>query len=379
MDMRVELQSSITAIDAAAWDGLAGAQSLYLSHRWLTWAERDQNFAPRYALVRDDHGRMLGALATYLWHGIGSSVDAWYDPWRVFVAPHVSASGRREEWLPVLLLGSRSGYHSDLLLDGSIDELQKLSVVRLLLSAVESVSDESGAVSTALMYLPGETLRLVGGIAGHRAHTVPTSAEAVIDVRWSSFEEYLRQFARRRRGTLKAEINAFESTGAEVREDSLGATYGQIAPLLARLRRKHGASETARDVARHLREQAEALDGISRVFLEMRAGRVVGFSLCYEWAGALYVRAAGFDNELGSARFAYFNLALYRPLRHAIEHDLREINLGASSYQAKISRGASLIPLWSIIWAPIGSDPAVLAALRQPAREAAEASAFMSR
>lgn len=376
--MHADRVTSIAAIDARDWDRLAIGRGLFVSHRWLRWAERDPGFAATYLLVRDRKDRLVGALPTYLWHGNGGALDAWYDPWRVFVAPTVPGPAGRSSWLPVLLLGGRCGYHGDVLVDASLDISCRRAILALLMTGAEQVAADTGARSVALMYVAQPVADLVRQAGGPGAQLVATSAEAVISTDVDNFDGYLRRFPSRRRTTLKSEISMFDRAEVDVREATLGQVHAEIGPLLARHARNFGGTETDAVATRRLAEQSEVLDSISRVFLETRGGRVVGFSLCYEWEGTLYVRSSAVDRDAGSARFAYFNLAIYRPVRHAIEHRLREVNLGASSYQAKVGRGASLRSLWSVVWPPAEPGPATLSALAQPAAEAAEAQAVLA-
>jgi predicted N-acyltransferase len=365
---------SIRDIAESVWDQLSSANSsLYVSHRWLRWAQDDSSFCSRYLLARDAQDRLVGALPCYLLEREARSVDAWYDPMQVFVRPHVSKPADGSNWFPVLLLGSRSGYHGDVLVDPQLSSEQQSAVVRALIDASEHIAVEFGARSRALMYVAAPTANATCRLGGRSGRTVPTSAEAVINTRWDSFDEYLLQFAKKRRTNIRRELSTFAGANVLVREMTLAQSYELVGPLLGRLQRKYGLTDTDQELTRRMAAQAAVLNDISRVFLGVRDGKVVGFSLCYEWRRQLYVRSTGFDGDAGSAPFAYFNLALYAPLRYAIDHRLNSVNVGVSAYRAKIARGAQLSPLWSVLWPPSDADPASLSALEQPAAEAAEA------
>ena len=376
---RVERISGVHDIPATAWNALGQADNLYLSHSWLRWADGDPAFHASHLLAWNDHGQLVGALPCYLWwRGREDSVNGWYDPVRVFIRPTASQPIDVDRWFPLLLLGSRSGYHGDVLVATGLPPSQQALVHAALLDAAADQATEVGARSRALMYVPETSVDQVQRLLCPVARAVPTSAEAVIGSGWDSFADYLRQFAKKRRTNIQREITTFETAGVTVQETTLGDSYQRIGPLLGRLQRKYGFTDTDEAMTDRMAAQAAALDDISRVFLELRDGQVVGFSLGYEWRGQFYVRSTGFDADGGSAPFAYFNLAVYRPLRHAIEHGLRCVNMGVSGYQAKVARGAVLAPLWSMVWPPADADPGSLAALAEPAAEAAEAESLVA-
>jgi predicted N-acyltransferase len=115
--------------------------------------------------------------------------------------------------------------------------------------------------------------------------------------------------------------------------------------------RKYGDLVTDAQMARYLRLQEAYLGEASTVFVDERGGDIRGFTLYYAHGGTLYSRAGGFDQER-AAPFAYFNVSLYAPIRHAAEHGFTTLDLGLGSYRAKRLRGAEVTPLWSVVVPP---------------------------
>lgn len=81
----------------------------------------------------------------------------------------------------------------------------------------------------------------------------------------------------------------------------------------------------------------------------------VGFSLSYPWGDTFYVRATGYEYARLRAACEYFVLTCYEPIRQAAQAGCARLHLGLKSLQAKMIRGATLAPLWSVI-VPVGRD-----------------------
>jgi uncharacterized protein len=208
------------------------------------------------------------------------------------------------------------------------------------------------------------------------ARPILTSANTRIGASWTDLDAFLSSFPRRRRYNLQREIDVFRSSGSRLVCARLSECLDDVGPLLGNVHRKHGAADTDSDTTQYLKTQAAHLDDISTVFLEVAEGRPVGFSLCYEWQQELHVRVVGFDYNR-SARFAYFNLAYYLPLEHAIRRGLHHVHLGPGTYEAKTSRGAVLDPTWSVVWPPTDDNRAWFEQVRHPGEDALEAAPWL--
>ncbi|MDX5334132.1 MAG: GNAT family N-acetyltransferase, partial [Gammaproteobacteria bacterium] len=70
MDIRIE--TSLEGIQPAEWDALGGHADPFLSHAFLGALERHDcvgetfGWYPRHLVVRDDAGRLVGAMPMYL-------------------------------------------------------------------------------------------------------------------------------------------------------------------------------------------------------------------------------------------------------------------------------------------------------------------------
>ena len=370
----VELE--LASIEAAEWAALEGGRNLYLSYPWLCWAESSCGAAPAYVLARDAGGRLVGAVPTYLVTGVDTSWNSWYDPLTVLVGDRVQAAARRPAWFPLLALGSLSGYRGEILLEPSLTQLDRRDVIGALMRRCGALAGALGAKALAMMYVSQPVaIAAAQGLAGS-SKPILTSAGASIDARWPDLDAFLNAAPRRRRNNMQREMEVFRTSASRVVESRLADCLEAVGPLLGNVHRRHGAEDSDRDTTDYLRSQAAHLNDVSRVFLEVLDGQPVGFSLCYEWGRRLYVRVVGFDYER-SARFAYFNLAYYLPLAHAIRRGLTCIDVGPGTYEAKTGRGAVLDPTWALVWQRDQESRAWFDSVSQVGEDAREAARWL--
>ncbi|TDB80344.1 hypothetical protein E1091_19285, partial [Micromonospora fluostatini] len=132
--LRLTTVPTIGDVPREQWTPLAARAQLYQSHGWLHWAEEYfADLRPGYVLAYDADGALVGAVATYLMTEVPTRFTTWYDPVRMFLAPHCDPAGAAERWFPVLLVGGCSGYHGDLLLAPHLGDEARTVVTRALL------------------------------------------------------------------------------------------------------------------------------------------------------------------------------------------------------------------------------------------------------
>ncbi|MBA2593790.1 MAG: GNAT family N-acetyltransferase [Gammaproteobacteria bacterium] len=374
--VQMQVETSIARINSAEWTRLENGRSLYQSHPWLSWAENNCAADAFYVMARNPTGTLVGAVPAYLLSAADTSWNSWYDPLTVFAGDDAETQDRRSVWFPLLSVGSLSGYHSDVLVDPSLDDADQRAVTRALVLRCRALADARDARSMAMMYAPEGTAVAVsrGGLGA--TQPILTSANTRISASWNDLDAFLNSFTRRRRYNMQREIDLFRSGGSHIVETRLSDCLQDVGPLLGNVHRKHGAADSDLDTTQYLKSQAAHLNDISRVFLELAHGQSVGFSLCYEWGRELHVRVVGFDYER-SARFAYFNLAYYLPLDHAIRRGFSHIHLGPGTYEAKASRGAVLDPTWSLVWPPDDDSRAWFEQVKHPGEDAQEAAPWL--
>jgi predicted N-acyltransferase len=153
MSLRVALEPKIEAIDATAWDALAGDDDPFIEHAFLLALEQSgsvgghSGWIPLHVTVHDG-SRLVGALPLYVkLHGYGEYIFDWrwaasaeraglrYYPKLVSMVPFTPATGKRVLWAP---------------------DADRGAVVNALLQGVASAREELSASSVHLLFLNDE-------------------------------------------------------------------------------------------------------------------------------------------------------------------------------------------------------------------------------
>jgi predicted N-acyltransferase len=127
----------------------------------------------------------------------------------------------------------------------------------------------------------------------------------------------------------------------------------------------HGHDTTGERLGAQLRRMAETLDDASIVFIaELPEREVIACCVTFTSAQGLHAYKMGLDYEASRRCAAYFNVAYYAPLGHAIARGLPRLQLGPAALETKLHRGATLESRWFGLWLT-DSDASVARAARR--------------
>jgi predicted N-acyltransferase len=322
---------SITEIDTAEWNRLAGHVGVYQSHQWLRTLEGDNGTTSWYITVRGHDGTLLAGLPVHL-------------------TPHETADAYRADRLfaglpgawhePGVVVGSQRGYQNRLVLaPGAGTE-----VVTALIETVGALAAEARVPAAYCFYATTETAEL---LVRSRPGAVPalTNMEAVLTLPGSEFDDYLALFGGR---NVRKEMRKFASAGYEITEERLADTWQEIAPIRANVDRRYGREWTDAAMTELMRRYADSMDAISTVYGCRLGGDLVACCVFHEWGDTVYLRMVGFDYERLCDAREYFNLMFYLPAQHAYATGKRHLHYGIGSHRAKVLRKAALHPLWTV-------------------------------
>lgn len=297
------------------------------------------NCPARYALIR--RGReLVAALPSYLFH---ADIPPFYDPRGLLGATRTAERDR-----PVLLGGTREGYRSELLTSDALSGGERRTVVSLLLADLRCRGAKADAL-TAILYAPDHTVELLAPCLRETDRLFVLDAEAVISVPVGGLPAYLDRMPSHRRNTIRREMKRFAASDCRLETGQLADCLADIGRLSVQLLGKYGRIANPDEEARRFERQAAFTNELSRVFLAYRADSMVGFAHFIEWRDTVYARSLGFDYDVSRQAALYFNLAYYSAIRYAAAANIRFVNLGCDSFEAKVARGARLYPLWGIL------------------------------
>ncbi|MFJ5631805.1 GNAT family N-acetyltransferase [Streptomyces goshikiensis] len=328
--LEVAAVSSLRDVPAAEWDALAATSGIYTSHAWMSSVEAEPGAQAEYLLARRQ-GRLVGALPHY-------QVDLEYNAY--YATPrHLDILGLDGTWT---VTGARRGYRFELPCDGTEDAA---AVAEALVTPALEMAEARGDRGCLFPFVTTPTAKLLWE---RGAAVALDGAESSIVTGSAPFETYRSTLPRKRRNAVQHEFSTFLNAGYDLATERLEDCYEEAAPLLVELQLKYGHEANTDGMVQYLTGQLEALGRYAIVFTARIAGRLVAFSLMYQFGDALYARAAGFDYTRTEKAFAYYALCYYLPIEHMHRQGLRELHLGMETYKAKVARGAVLSPLWSV-------------------------------
>jgi uncharacterized protein len=347
-DLHISRHHSINDFSRSEWDGLLGARGFYGSHSWLRATEHHETFATSYVSARDSTGKLIAAFPIYT--SLQHPEEQRFDPSLLFGALTT------ERLFPATIVGLRAGYLTDFPFAGNLGKEDSRRVLSALASASMS---ENVAGSFSWLYISSSVLtRLSPALPAHPPALL-SEAGAVLRLSWDAFDGYLTAQRTSRRHKIRRDLAAFGRSGCTISFGRLSEYYEECLPLVVALQRRHGAFESVSVFRQRLRDQALALGDSSVLLLCRLRGKLVGFSLFYQWGNQLYARIAGFDyDRLPADSRAYFSLAFYEPITYALSRGIDVIDYGIGSTVGKVVRGAVLEPRWSVLWDPGGTLPA---------------------
>jgi hypothetical protein len=363
--------SSLTEVDRREWDQISQRCGLYLSYPFLLAIEESEATPASYLLLRDGNGSLVAGLPVYRWDGSRDPGLDHYEPFGSGARWVLGRRARPQLWLPTLLAGSRAGYSTEFAVHPEWGQTHGSPVARLLTGAAE-LAETAGSASLGVMWLTSAAARQTYPCLRRPEYLTVAGPSCAIQVEWDSFERYLTHLSHSRRHSALRERSRFQVSGLEIELSDLRSCLAELPGLAAKLQAKYGHASTEAEIGAQLEAQARHLNSESRVLLCRRQGRLVAFSLFYRWRDCLYGRLAGFDYTATAGSDAYFNLAFYLPIQLALDENLSQIKLGMASWRAKVMRGASLDPAWTLVCPPGPVRGAFVRAARRQGEGAAE-------
>lgn len=341
--MRVEVKDRVSAVDARAWDALAGDDDPFAEHAFLRVLEDGgtvggaSGWTPRHVTVWEGD-RLVGALPLYLKdHSFGEFIFDWswadasfrggvpYYPKLVAMAPVTPTTGRR------------------LLRAADVDARE---VAAAVVEGCFEVADQEGASSIHWLFLTDEERALLG--ADERLMRRLSFQFHWHNPGYATFEEFLGTFRSSLRKQVRKERRRVAESSVDVRVCPGTALSREQWALLHRFYRttcgRYGSRSYLTEA--FFREAADGLAHRAVVYFAYEGEEPVAASLNFEKGAHLYGRYWGC---LEDRDFLHFELCYYRPIERAIDQDMRRFEAGAQGVH-KLRRGLAPTPIHSLHW-----------------------------
>ena len=341
--VEAHILSSITQVDADAWDRCAGPDNPFVRHAFLSVLEEsgsstgETGWQPRHIVLKTPQGAVLGAVPMYLKnHSYGEYVfdHGWADAFE-------RAGGRYYPKLQVSVPFTPVTGPRLLAPPGPGAE----AVRTALLSTCVGICDQIGVSSVHITFPTEDEFDLMGEAGllqrtGIQFHWLNEGYE--------SFDDFLASLASRKRKQIRKERQAVADsglvitalTGSEIGERHWDAFFDFYQATGSR---KWGVPYLTREFFSLLGERMA--DAVVLVMVE-RDGRPIAGALNLAGSDALYGRNWGCVEE---HRFLHFEACYYCAIDYAIAHGLKRVEAGAQGPH-KLARGYLPVPTYSAHW-----------------------------
>jgi len=340
MRLRLDLQPAIEAIEAAAWNELAG-DSPFLRHEFLSALEESgcvgegTAWQPCYVTARDKRG-LAGALPLFIkYDSHGEFVFDWgwadayeragrnYYPKLVAAVPFTPATGRR-----LLLRDERD-----------------TETAALLIGGARSAAFEIGASSLHVLFPTEPEVKVLerAGFVVRKACQFQWANDG-----YASFDDFLRRFSADKRKKAKRERRRVAEAGIvfeHLRGDEPSRSdWDSIIEFYSRTFRQRGRAPY---LNREFFEAVAAkMPSNLMIVLARRQGEPIAAAICFRSSTTLYGRYWGCGTEFHSL---HFETCYYQGIEYCIREGLRRFEPGTQG-EHKVARGFVPQPTWSCHW-----------------------------
>jgi predicted N-acyltransferase len=335
-------------IARADWDALA--RRGYHRHAWFVTAEKC-GAEPRHVGVYDG-ATLVAVIPAYIERETlhGDLHARWYGPARRLAS--VMGGGLR----PSLAIGAPMSTGSDPL---GADSVLTEDVVEHALQLLEEEARAEGAKAIVWPFI-GEDASAIRAVARRRGyHESFANSEAVLDVAWSSPEEYLASRSKNVRRTLRNELAWVHDQGIRVSWESELRAHADTFDALYRASYVSRNSRVASLAPQFFAELASQQSPGVRVQCAWHGSTLLEMAVALDAGGALDLCLSAQSEETRNG-LLYQHCLCYDPVRAAIAGGLTRIHLGPSALYPKVIRGARLRSRFTLVR---GMTPAARAAL----------------
>jgi predicted N-acyltransferase len=351
------------------WDALASRGTH--RHAWFAAAEAC-GAEPRHVGISKG-GKLVAIIPAYLERETlyGDLHARWYGPAHR-IAESLGASLR-----PSLAIGAPMSTSSDPL--GS-DEVLTESVIdeALALLETEARAEHAKAIVWPFVDARATAIREAARLRGYRESFA--TSEAVIDVAWSSPQEYLSSRSKNVQRTLRNELAWVHDQGIRISWESDLRPHAAALDALYRGSYVTRTGRVARLPPDFFTELANQRSAGVRVQCAWKGQSLLGMSIALDAGDALDL-CLGAQSDASRHDLLYQHCLCYDPIRVAIEEGVTRIHLGPGALYPKLLRGARLSTRMTLVR---GLTPMARAAVRvlaplTNARNAAKHRGLLSR
>jgi len=334
---KVKVLRTISDVDKATINDLS--DDGFFTHEWFKVLEVSKPFKiePRY-FVAYDSGEAVAIAPCFIEHDSQYPTIEELSPWLGRLRKAGNSLGFSLN--PPLVCHSPCSFHSKILIQKGYS---KKTILDLLCKEIDESCKKDRILFSSFPFVSEFDETLMMGLADRGYAKVPFVETAYMEIKWTSFEDYLTHLGRKTRTNIRRELKKNRSHEIIIeQENDFHKLSGILSDLYSNLFMKYRGRRSPLHPL-FFTAIGEHAKCITRLFIARKNGSVIGFTLCLLHKGVLDVYLAGFDYErLTKTDFTYFNTVFYAPIRNAIEGGFEKIHYRSASLEAKLSRGCRI-------------------------------------
>ncbi|MEU6406985.1 peptidogalycan biosysnthesis protein [Streptomyces sp. NPDC046985] len=240
----------------------------------------------------------------------------------------------------------RNAQESRVMVDPALSDADERRILAHAIDSIVERAREFGARRACLTKVGSDQRALTSHLIDARWARYESGGSAHVDLRClRTFDDYLSTLPAARRREVLREIRVFEKAGLHLMSGPVDdAVLREVASLEANHHERYETGWDADRILTRRREWSAALGDSLQLLSCMRDDRRVGSLLYVREQERWEARSVGFDYPAVDRTFAYFNMVFYWMIRAALEARAQTVDFGHDALQAKVARGARVIP-----------------------------------
>jgi hypothetical protein len=352
---KVKIFRSIDAIGRESINSIAS--DAFFSYEWLKTLESQQEFsvgrAPIYFAAYSE-GKLIAFVPSFIQPILLEKVFYQYfcrPKLQRYILPYLNR---------MLILSQQVGLSQDRMLISSSPfscsskvlinmNSEKTHILNLLLEKIDVFCKKEKFMFNAFLFVSEFDKLLMDNLPTVKYSKSPGLTTSYLDVRWTSFEDYLKAFNCKVRKNIKREIRKSAENGVSIEELESGDIPEFISESTLNFSRNNKNVCVASYSSFFSKLNEYAKDSI-KIFVAKKNNKKVGFSLNLRKGDILDTCFAGFSYDvLTNTDFVFYNVCYYAPIRWAIEEGIKRVYFRDGAVDMMAHRGCKLEKTYAFV------------------------------
>jgi len=221
--------------------------------------------------------------------------------------------------------------------------------IQQLLSGIKDLAFKSACPLVIFKHFLQEDTLLLDALKGRGFTRVESFPSVLVDLGFSSFEDYLKNLGSSTRKNLNKKLRlAYSKGNIEVKMvQDVRSQIDQVFKLYENTYH-NGSTKFERLTKKFFLQVSDDLREQVRFFLYYVDGSLAAFNLCFVYKDLLIDKFIGFNYDISNRYHLYFVSWAYN-VKWCIENSLRYYHPGQTDYEPKIRLGGKIIPLYAYL------------------------------